>query len=53
MQADSAACIAAVAAADDDKIISVCGALVDNDKTGKADRIKALIARAGATTART
>ena len=37
-----------VAADDDDKIIAVCGALIDNDKTVKADRIKALIARAGA-----
>jgi tetratricopeptide (TPR) repeat protein len=36
------------AANDDDKIIAVCGALIDNEKTAKADRIKALIARAGA-----
>jgi tetratricopeptide (TPR) repeat protein len=47
-QADPAPCIAAAAAADADKIIVVCGALVDNDKTLKPDRIKALIARAGA-----
>ena len=45
---DPAPCVAAVAANDADKIIAVCGALVDNDKTLKADRIKALIARAGA-----
>ena len=47
-QADPAPCITAAAADDADKIIAVCGALVDNDKTLKADRIKALIARAGA-----
>ncbi len=45
---DPAPCVAAVAANDADNIIAVCGALVDNDKTLKADRIKALIARAGA-----
>ena len=48
LQADPAPCVAAVAASDDDKIIAACGALIDNDKTVKADRIKALIARAGA-----
>jgi len=47
-QADPAPCITAAAADDADKIIAVCGALVDNDKTLKPDRIKALIARAGA-----
>jgi tetratricopeptide (TPR) repeat protein len=47
-QVDPAPCIAAVAANNDDKIIAICGALVDNAKTAKADRIKALIARAGA-----
>ena len=47
-QIDPAPCVAAVAANDDDKIISVCGALIDNEKTDRADRIKALIARAGA-----
>jgi tetratricopeptide (TPR) repeat protein len=45
---DPAPCVAAASANDSDKIIAVCGALVDNDKTLKADRIKALIARAGA-----
>ena len=48
LQADPAPCVAAAAANDDDKIIAVCGALIDNEKTAKADRIKALIARAGA-----
>jgi tetratricopeptide (TPR) repeat protein len=47
-QIDSAPCVAAIAAGDDDKIIAVCGALIDNEKTLKADRIKALAARAGA-----
>jgi tetratricopeptide (TPR) repeat protein len=45
---DPAPCVAAMAANDDDQIIAVCGALVDNEKTLKADRLKALIARAGA-----
>jgi tetratricopeptide (TPR) repeat protein len=45
---DPAPCIAAAAAGDDDRIVEVCGALIDNEKTAKADRIKALIARAGA-----
>jgi tetratricopeptide (TPR) repeat protein len=44
---DPASCAAAVSAADDDKILTVCGALIDNDKTARADRIKALIARGG------
>jgi tetratricopeptide (TPR) repeat protein len=47
-QVDPAPCAAAAAANEDDKIVAVCGALVDNEKTLKADRIKALIARAGA-----
>jgi tetratricopeptide (TPR) repeat protein len=47
-QVDPALCAAAAAADDDDKIIAVCGALVDNEKAGRADRIKALIARAAA-----
>jgi len=48
LNADPAPCLAAAAAGDADKIIAVCGALVDNDKTERADRIKALFARAGA-----
>jgi tetratricopeptide (TPR) repeat protein len=48
-QADPAPCAAAAAAADDaDKTIAVCGTLIDNEKTPRAERIKALIARAGA-----
>jgi tetratricopeptide (TPR) repeat protein len=45
---DPAPCVAAAAAGEDDRIVTVCGALADNEKTLKADRIKALIARAGA-----
>jgi tetratricopeptide (TPR) repeat protein len=44
---DPAPCLAAIAANDDDKIISACSVLIDGEKTEKADRIKALIARAG------
>jgi tetratricopeptide (TPR) repeat protein len=45
---DPAPCAAAAAADDADGIIAVCGALIDNEKTAKPDRIKALVARAGA-----
>jgi len=44
---DPAPCLAAIAAGADDKIIADCGALIDNDKTARADRIKALAARGG------
>jgi tetratricopeptide (TPR) repeat protein len=47
-QVDPAPCVAAAAADDADGIIAICGELVDNEKTVKADRVKALIARAGA-----
>ncbi len=43
---DPAPCAAAAAADDADKVIAVCGVLVDNEKTPNPDRIKALIARA-------
>jgi tetratricopeptide (TPR) repeat protein len=45
---DPAPCVAAATSGDDDKIVAACGTLIDNDKTAQADRIKALIARAGA-----
>ena len=48
LQVDPAPCMAAASANDDDKIVAVCGALIDNEKTGKTDRIKALTARAAA-----
>ena len=47
-QIEPGPCVAAAAANDDEKIIAACGALIDNDKTLKPDRIKALIARGGA-----
>ncbi|CAL80199.1 conserved hypothetical protein with two TPR repeat domains; putative exported protein [Bradyrhizobium sp. ORS 278] len=43
---DAAACIAASEAQDGDKVLTECGALIDNPKTAKSDRINALIARA-------
>jgi tetratricopeptide (TPR) repeat protein len=45
---DPGACVAAAAGDDADGIVAVCGALIDNEKTAKPDRIKALVARAGA-----
>jgi tetratricopeptide (TPR) repeat protein len=48
LKIDPAPCVAAAAAGDADGIVAVCGALVDNEKTAKPDRIRALIARAGA-----
>lgn len=48
LRVDPALCLAAALARDDDKTVAVCGALVDNAKTEKADRIKALIARGAA-----
>ena len=46
---DAALATGAEPSADDaDRIVAVCGALIDNARTAKADRIKALIARAGA-----
>jgi uncharacterized protein YecT (DUF1311 family) len=47
-QIDAAPCMAALVAGDDDKIISVCNALIGSDRAPKADRVKALIARAAA-----
>jgi tetratricopeptide (TPR) repeat protein len=44
--ADPAPCLAAISANDDEKIVGECGALIDNEKTAKSDRLKALIARA-------
>jgi tetratricopeptide (TPR) repeat protein len=45
--ADPSPCLAAIAASDDDKIVGACGALIDNEKTARADRLKALVARGG------
>jgi len=46
LRIDPGPCIAA--ANDDDRTIGLCGALIDNEKTDKAGRIKALIARGAA-----
>ena len=48
LRIDPAPCAAAAAAGDDDRTIGLCGALLDNDKIDKADRVKALIARGAA-----
>lgn len=48
VEVDPGPCVAAAAAADDDKTIDVCGAFIDNEKAAKPDRIKALMARAAA-----
>jgi tetratricopeptide (TPR) repeat protein len=47
-QIDPAPCVAAAAAGDSNNILAACGALIDNEKTLMADRIRALIARGGA-----
>lgn len=44
---DVAPCLAAAAADDDDKVDTDCASVIDNDKTARPDRLKALIARAG------
>lgn len=46
LKIDPAPCLAAANALDNDRTLVTCGALIDNAKTEKADRIKALIARA-------
>jgi tetratricopeptide (TPR) repeat protein len=43
---DPSPCVAAVSANDDERIVAACGALIDNEKTASADRLKALLARA-------
>ena len=48
LRVDPALCLAAALERDDDKTVAACGALIDNGKTEKADRIKALIARGAA-----
>ena len=46
LRIDPALCLAAALARNDDKTLDACGALINNAKTEKPDRIKALIARA-------
>jgi len=45
---DPAPCMAAIAANDDDGIMALCGAQIDNEKATQNDRVRALIARAAA-----
>lgn len=47
-QIDSAPCMAAMTAHEDDKIVAGCGSLIVNERAPKADRVKALIARGAA-----
>jgi tetratricopeptide (TPR) repeat protein len=48
LRIDPAPCLAASLAQDHDRTLKACGALIDNAKTEKPDRIKALVARAAA-----
>lgn len=43
---DTAPCFAAIVAADDDRVLAVCGDLIGHEKTAATDRVKALAARA-------
>lgn len=45
---DPAPCVAAIAATDDDRIISNCAAVIGSDANAAPDRLKALLARAAA-----
>src|SRR4051794_38623402 len=45
LRVDPALCLSAALVRDDDRTLATCGALIDNAKTEKADRLKALIAR--------
>ncbi|KGT77097.1 hypothetical protein MA20_20945 [Bradyrhizobium japonicum] len=45
VQVDVAPCLAAAAADDMDKASSACASVIDNEKTAKADLVKALVAR--------
>lgn len=44
-QVDVAPCVAAASVDDDDKVDALCPAVIESEKTAKADRLKALIAR--------
>jgi len=46
-QIDPAPCFAATAVNDDEKLLELCSKVIDNEKSAKADRVKALVARAG------
>jgi tetratricopeptide (TPR) repeat protein len=49
-QIDPAPCVGAVNGGDDERIIAMCGGLIDSAKAARADRIRALRARAAAFT---
>jgi tetratricopeptide (TPR) repeat protein len=51
-QVDPGPCIVAIVANDDDRVMVACGTLIDNQKTARGDRVKALIARAAVFTRR-
>jgi hypothetical protein len=44
-QVDVAPCLNAAGVDDDDKVDASCADVIDNEKTAKADRYKALVAR--------
>ena len=48
IRVDPAPCLAAAQGLDQDRTVRLCSALIDNGKTEKGDRIKALVARAAA-----
>ena len=48
LRIDPAPCFVAASANDDDKVVSLCSAVIDHKRTEKADRLKALLARAAA-----
>lgn len=48
LKVDPAPCLAAASANDDDRTIAACGPLIGHARTEKADRLKALLARAAA-----
>jgi tetratricopeptide (TPR) repeat protein len=45
LHVDPAPCVAAAVADDAEAIIAACGPLIDNEKTARADRLRALVAR--------
>lgn len=45
---DAGPCLAAIASGIDDAVITICDALIDNDKTDRVDRLRALLARGAA-----
>jgi hypothetical protein len=48
IQVDPAPCLAAARANEDDRTIELCGAVIDDEKTARPDRVKALTGRGAA-----